>query len=98
MRRAPVAVAAAVGSIALSAALSGAAPAPSASPAAGSARPVVLISPDLRHVAQAQPAPPTTAFCEKHYGIACYRPIQVQRAYQLPSSTAGALPARARRS
>ena len=45
----------------------------------------MLISPDLRHIAGARPAPPTTAFCEKHYGIACYQPMQVQRAYQLPS-------------
>jgi len=86
MRRAPFAVAAAAGSIALSAALGGAGAAPPPpGPAVGSASPVVLISPDLRHLAGAQAVPPTTAFCEKHYGIACYRPKEVQRAYQLPA-------------
>ncbi|HET7018562.1 MAG TPA: S53 family peptidase [Streptosporangiaceae bacterium] len=86
MRRAPFAVAAAVGSIALSAALGGAGAAlPSAGPAAGPDRPLVLISPDYRHVVGAQAAPPTTAFCEKHFGIACYLPRQVQRAYRLPA-------------
>ena len=86
MRRAPFLAAAAVGSIALSAALGGVGAARPAgrSPASASARPVVLISPDLRHAEGAQAVPPTTAFCEKHYGIACYQPKEVERAYRLP--------------
>ena len=28
-------------------------------------------------------APPTTAECEKEYGIACYQPFQLQKAYDL---------------
>jgi subtilase family serine protease len=27
--------------------------------------------------------PPTTAYCEAHYGFACYQPFQLQRAYDL---------------
>jgi subtilase family serine protease len=27
--------------------------------------------------------PPTTAYCEKHYGVACYQPWQIQKAYNL---------------
>jgi subtilase family serine protease len=86
MRRAPFIAAAAVGSIALSAALGGVGVSRSAdrSSAAASARPVVLISPDLRHAEGAQAVPPTTAFCEKHYGIACYQPKEVEQAYRLP--------------
>ena len=36
------------------------------------------------HVRSATAAPPTTAYCEQHYKIACYQPGQVQRAYNLP--------------
>ncbi|HEX9034792.1 MAG TPA: S53 family peptidase [Streptosporangiaceae bacterium] len=46
--------------------------------------PAVLISPDWRHVTGAHDSPPTTAFCEKHYQIACYLPRQIERAYRLP--------------
>jgi subtilase family serine protease len=46
---------------------------------------VVAIRPGAIHaVASALPAPPTTAFCEQHYGIACYLPGQLQQAYDLP--------------
>jgi subtilase family serine protease len=84
MRRAPFAVVAAVAST-LSAALGGPLTGPGSDSAAGQGRPLVLISPDYRHVVGAQAAPPTTAFCEKHFGIACYLPRQVQRAYRLPA-------------
>lgn len=47
------------------------------------AAPLVLISPDARHAAAARPAPPTTAYCERHFKIACYRPRQILRAYGL---------------
>jgi subtilase family serine protease len=47
--------------------------------------PAVLISPDLRHVAGVHAGPPTTAFCEAHYKIACYLPQQIQQAFYLPA-------------
>jgi subtilase family serine protease len=31
------------------------------------------------------PAPPATASCQSSYGLACYSPRQIQRAYDLPS-------------
>jgi subtilase family serine protease len=92
MRLASFSMAAAAGSLVLPAALAlagagagvGVGPAlPARGLTVGSARPLVLISPDLRHVAGAQPAPPSTAACEKQYGIACYRPKEVQAAYRL---------------
>jgi subtilase family serine protease len=46
--------------------------------------PVVLISPDLRHLSGAHIGAPTTAYCEQHYKIACYRPQQIQQGYDLP--------------
>jgi len=46
---------------------------------------VVTIRPAAAHVlAGALAAPPTTAFCERQYRIACYQPAQLQRAYNLP--------------
>jgi subtilase family serine protease len=46
---------------------------------------VVTIRPDAVHILDgALAAPPTTAFCEKHYHIACYLPAQIQQAYNLP--------------
>jgi subtilase family serine protease len=44
----------------------------------------VLISPGVVHARSAVAAPPTTAYCEQHYKIACYEAAQVQRAYNLP--------------
>jgi subtilase family serine protease len=58
-----------------------------ARPAGASAPPgsVVTIRPAAVHVlAGALAAPPTTAFCERQYRIACYQPAQLQRAYNLP--------------
>jgi subtilase family serine protease len=58
--------------------------------AAGPARPglppaaMVLIAPDAVHTAGPSGMPPTTAACERRYHIACYSPIQVRRAYQVP--------------
>jgi subtilase family serine protease len=50
-----------------------------------SAEPVsaVLISPGMVHARGPVNAPPTTAFCEQHYKIACYEPPQLQQAYNL---------------
>ena len=48
------------------------------------AAPAVLISPAALHIRSAAAAPPTTAYCEQHYKIACYEPGQVQQAYSLP--------------
>jgi subtilase family serine protease len=53
--------------------------------APSAAGPVVLISPDAVHVAGGHAAPPTTAFCEAHYKIACYLPKQIEQAYNLPA-------------
>jgi subtilase family serine protease len=52
---------------------------------AGPARGGVTISPDAVHaVNQALAAPQTTSLCEQRYHIACYRPAQIQQAYNLP--------------
>jgi subtilase family serine protease len=62
-------------------------PAPEPSPAVAAlavAAPAVLISPAALHIRSAAAAPPTTAYCEQHYKIACYEPGQVQQAYNLP--------------
>ena len=54
--------------------------------AAGQSQGIVTITPGAVHaLAGASAAPPTTAFCEQHYHIACYQPRQVQRAYNLPA-------------
>jgi subtilase family serine protease len=89
MRLARPAVAAA-GSLLLAAALSGAGTAVTgagAGPlAAGLSRGIVTIQPEALHVVNGAAAtPPTTAFCERHYHIACYLPRQVRQAYNLPA-------------
>ncbi len=81
-------VAAAAGSLTLAAVVSGATvagPAAVTGATAGSQAAVVVIRPDVIHIAGALKAPPTTAFCEKHFGIACYRPEQLQQAFDLPA-------------
>src|SRR5580692_5535466 len=85
IRFAVLSVAAAIALAGSSAGAAGVAAA-SAGPAA-SARtgPVVLISPNFRHAAGAHAVPPTTAFCEAHYQIACYLPQQIEQAYGLPA-------------
>ncbi len=46
---------------------------------------IVAIRPGAIHLlAGALAAPPTTAFCEQHYHIACYLPAQLEQAYNLP--------------
>ena len=46
---------------------------------------VVTIRPGVIHaLAGALATPPTTAFCERQFRIACYLPAQLQRAYNLP--------------
>ena len=81
--------AAAAGSALLAAAVSGAgAVAPAVGTAAGSAgslAAIVSIRPGIVHALAAQPVPPTTAFCERRFKIACYLPRQIQRAYHLPA-------------
>ncbi len=52
-----------------------------AAPAA--ATPTIVLQPGAVHARGVSTAPPTTAFCEKHYKIACYEPAQIQRAYDL---------------
>jgi hypothetical protein len=46
--------------------------------------PAVVIAPGVIHLARARQAPPTTAFCEQHFKIACYQPGQIEQAYRLP--------------
>ena len=67
-------------------ALAGAAAGPVAlaSPASHAARPAVVITPDAMHAAHALSVPPSTAYCEQHFKIACYLPGQIQQAYGLP--------------
>jgi subtilase family serine protease len=68
-------------------ALSGAAagPAALASPAGHVPAAAVVITPDAIHAAHTPLAvPPSTAFCEQHFKIACYLPGQIEQAYGLP--------------
>ena len=80
-------LAAAAGSLTFAAALSGAAAmAPAAvTTAAASSAAAVTIRPEVIHVAGAQKSPPSTAYCEKHFHIACYQPGQIRRAFDLPA-------------
>ena len=81
----------AVGSGALTAACGGlaglsmpaAAAAATAPAAATGIRPVPLAAGHVIKVAGKMAQPPTTAQCEKQFGIACYQPFQLQRAYNL---------------
>jgi len=74
----------AAGTAAMAAAAAGSGPLAAVGGAsAATAASVVSITPAAVHVRGARSAPPNTAFCEKHYQIACYEPFQVQRAYNL---------------
>ena len=74
----------AVGTAAMTAAAAGSGPLAAVGGAsAATAASVVSIAPAAVHLRGARSAPPSTAFCEKHYQIACYEPFQVQRAYNL---------------
>jgi subtilase family serine protease len=54
-------------------------------PAASQRGPAVLIRPDALHAAGVLTAPPSTAYCERHFGIACYTAGQIEQAYNLPA-------------
>jgi subtilase family serine protease len=88
MRPARIAVAAA-GALLLGAAGSGAASTTAVTGAAVTgarpAVPAVVIRPGLVRAESARRSPPSTAYCEKHFKIACYQARQIQRAYQLPA-------------
>jgi subtilase family serine protease len=77
-----------VGSFLLAAALAGAgtaAPGRAAVPASVPLADVVTVQPDAAHFLDGVPsAPPTTAYCEEHYHIACYLPAQIRQAFNLP--------------
>ncbi len=78
----------AVGSGALTAAFGGLAgltmpAATAAAPAAAAVQPVPLATGPVIKMAGNMSQPPTTAYCEAHYHIACYQPFQLQRAYNL---------------
>jgi subtilase family serine protease len=85
MRLVRSALAGAAGSVVACLALAGATSLAGTAPAPSAARPLVLISPDVVHVAGQHASPPATAFCEAHYRIACYRPKQIEQAYNLPA-------------
>ena len=78
----------AVGSAAMAAAVAGSTSAAAGGAAAVAATAAVAISPAAVHVRDATAAPPTTAYCEAHYKIACYEPAQVREAYNLGPLTA----------
>jgi subtilase family serine protease len=45
----------------------------------------VAVQPGVQHAGRVQASPPTTAYCEKAYKVACYEPAQVRQAYHLPA-------------
>ena len=45
----------------------------------------VAVQPGVQHAGRVQATPPTTAYCEKAYKVACYQPAQIRQAYGLPS-------------
>ncbi len=75
-------VAAAVSSLGIAVATAGSTAAGGAA-AAATASPTVVVQPGAVHVRGASKAPPTTAYCERHFKIACYEPAQIRRAYNL---------------
>jgi len=54
-------------------------------PGASSALASVIVQPQVRHLADTRSGPTSTAQCEKSFGVACYEPAQLQRAYDLPA-------------
>jgi subtilase family serine protease len=94
-------VSAAVGAGALTAVAAVAAvggPAGSADPAASAAttaapRPASVVT-GVVYAGHHRSAPPTTAFCEKNYQLACYQPGQLQTAYDLPALYQGGVTGR----
>jgi len=78
------AVAAIGGSVLAAGFMAGAAAAgPAAAGSAARAAPAVSIRPALVHLHSALNGPPSTAFCEKNFKIACYTARQIQRAFNL---------------
>jgi len=60
-------------------------PGPAVSVAAPAPRADVVIWPGTQRAGHASSAPPTTAYCEASFSIACYEPNQIQQAYNLPA-------------
>jgi subtilase family serine protease len=58
---------------------------PAAAQAGLRAGPAIVIRPGVVHVDHALSAPPSTAYCQQHFKIACYQPGQIEQAYQLPA-------------
>jgi subtilase family serine protease len=56
-------------------------PAPSAAALAAA----VTVRPGVLHAERSSKQPPTTADCEASYQVACYEPMQIQQAYNLPT-------------
>ena len=54
----------------------------------------VLVYPTAHHAGPTVAAPPTTSYCEAHFGIACYQPQQVRLAYNLAPLAAGGVDGR----
>ncbi len=80
------AVVAAGGSVLVTGFVAGAAVAGPVLGAAGSqAPPVIALRPGVVHLTRALQAPPTTAYCEKNFKIACYTARQIERAFNLNS-------------
>jgi len=73
----------AVGSGALTAAFGGLAGLSMPAVAVAAVQPVPFAAGHVIKVAGKLSQPPTTAYCEAHYGIACYQAFQLQRAYDL---------------
>lgn len=83
----------ATGAAMIAAALGGSSPAaggmPSAAraPAAKAPSARIAVRPAILRVGGPEsPGPPTTAYCERSYGIACYQPAQIRAAYRLPAA------------
>ncbi|HUZ25442.1 MAG TPA: S53 family peptidase [Streptosporangiaceae bacterium] len=89
----PARIAAAVVGLAAMVALAAVATGVTAPPAASQAGhraghragPAIVIAPSVIHLTGAHQAPPSTAYCERHYKIACYEPAQIEQAYHLPA-------------
>jgi subtilase family serine protease len=78
------AVVAAGGSILVTGFVAGAAVAgPAVGAAAGLAPPAIALRPGVVHLTRALQGPPTTAFCERTFKIACYTARQIERAFNL---------------
>ena len=58
-------------------------PAAASTPGAVIPAGVVLLHPSIHYAGRATSSPPTTAFCEANYHIACYEPGQIRTAYNL---------------